>query len=102
MEILLLIFLPILGAVLTSFLGKSQQAKNMTLLWSLFSLALTIYMLIGFNSSSSKFQYAVDYSWLSTYGIRFKAGVDGISMIMVLLTNGLMPLIILSSYKHHI
>ena len=101
MEILLLIFLPVLGAVFTSLLGKSQQAKTLALIWSLLSLALTIYLLVQFNNHSSRFQFAVDYSWLSSYGIRFKAGIDGISMVLVLLTNGLMPLIILSSFKHH-
>lgn len=102
MEILLLIFLPILGAILTSLFGKSQQAKTIALIWSILSLALTVYLLTVFNQNSSRFQFAVDYPWLSNYGIRFKAGIDGISMILVLLTNGLMPLIILSSFKHHI
>lgn len=102
MEILLLIFLPILGALLTSLLGKSQQAKTLALIWSLLSLALTVYLLTIFNQYSSKFQFVVDYPWLSSYGIRFKAGIDGISMVLVLLTNALMPLIILSSFKHHI
>lgn len=101
MEILLLIFLPILGAVFTSLLGKSQQAKTLALGWSLLSLAFTIYLLIEFRHHSSSFQFTVDYSWLSSYGIRFRAGIDGISMLLVLLTNGLMPLIILSSYKRH-
>lgn len=101
MEILLLIFLPILGAIFTSLLGKSQQAKTLALIWSLLSLGLTVYLLINFNQYSSRFQFGVDYPWLSTYGIRFRAGIDGISMMMVLLTNGLIPLIILSSFKHH-
>ncbi|MFD2161897.1 NuoM family protein [Paradesertivirga mongoliensis] len=101
MEILLLIFLPILGAVFTSFFGKSQSARTVALIWSLLSLGLTIFLLAGFQQHSSRFQYSVDYSWLSSYGIRFRAGIDGISMLMVLLTNGLMPLIILSSFKHH-
>ena len=101
MEILLLIFLPILGAILTSLVGKSQHAKTLALIWSLLSFALTAYLLVNFNSGSAAFQYNVDYPWLNSYGIRFKAGIDGISMMMVLLINLLMPLIILSSFKHH-
>lgn len=102
MEILLLIFLPVLGALLTSLLGKSQQVKVVALIWSLLSLILTAYLLATFNQYSSKFQFTVDYSWLSSYGIRFKAGIDGISMVLVLLTNALIPLIILSSFKQAI
>ncbi|MBC8054398.1 MAG: NADH-quinone oxidoreductase subunit M [Sphingobacteriaceae bacterium] len=101
MEILLLIFLPVLGAIFTSLLGKSQQAKTLALIWSLLSLAFTAYLLVEFKQQSPRFQFVADYSWLSSYGIRFRAGIDGISMLLVLLTNGLMPLIILSSFKHH-
>ncbi|MBC7914424.1 MAG: NADH-quinone oxidoreductase subunit M, partial [Pyrinomonadaceae bacterium] len=101
MEILLLIFLPMAGALLALVCGKSQQAKNVALISSLISLGLTIYLLTYFQSSSSKFQFLVDYPWLSTYGTRFRAGIDGISMLMVLLTNGLIPLILLASFKHH-
>lgn len=101
MEILLLIFLPILGAIIVSLFGKSPQAKVVALIWSLLSLSLTVYLIAVFQAYSSKPQFAVDYSWLSTYGIRFKAGIDGISMMMVLLTNALIPLIILASFKHN-
>jgi NADH-quinone oxidoreductase subunit M len=101
MEILLLIFLPIAGALYAFLMGKSQQAKTVALIWSILSLGLTVYLLTVFQSHSSQFQFAVDYSWLSEYGIRFKLGIDGISMMMVLLTNGLMPLIILASFNHN-
>ena len=100
MEILLLIFLPILGAVFTSLLGKSQQAKTLALVWSLISLGLTLYLLANFKQNSAAYQFVVDYSWITSFGVRFTAGIDGISMLLVLLTNGLMPLIILSSFKH--
>jgi NADH-quinone oxidoreductase subunit M len=70
MEILLLIFLPILGAVLTSLLGKSQQAKMLAFIWSILSLGLTVYLLLNFDSGSSRFQYNVDYPWLNSYGMK--------------------------------
>jgi NADH-quinone oxidoreductase subunit M len=101
MEILLLIFLPILGAVLTAFLGNSQQAKTLALVWSALSLGFTVYLLSVFNQNSASFQFIIDEPWINGYGIRFRAGIDGISMVLVLLTNGLMPLIILSSFNHH-
>ncbi|EOR93133.1 NADH-ubiquinone oxidoreductase chain M [Arcticibacter svalbardensis MN12-7] len=100
MEILLLIFLPLAGALISSLFGERQQVKTLAFIWSLLSLGLTAYLLSVFNPESSAPQFVVDHSWLSYYGIRFKAGIDGISMIVVLLTNGLIPLIILSSFKH--
>ncbi|HEU4607481.1 MAG TPA: proton-conducting transporter membrane subunit, partial [Chitinophagaceae bacterium] len=100
MEILLLIFLPLAGAIIVSLFGKHQQAKTVAFIWSLLSLGLTAYLLSSFNLASSLPQFAVDYPWLSSIGSRFAAGIDGISMLLVLLTNGLIPLIILSSFSH--
>ncbi len=102
MEILLLIFLPLLGACASAlFMGRSQQAKVFALIWSLLSLGLSAYMLIQFDAGSAEQQFVYDYAWFLKYGIRFNVGVDGISMVLVLLTNGLMPLIILSAFKHN-
>ena len=100
MEILLLIFLPLAGAIITSLFGKSQQSKTIAFVWSLLSLGLTVYLLSVFNSNDTRAQFSVDYPWLTTFGSRFIVGIDGISMALVLLTNGLIPLIILASFKH--
>jgi NADH-quinone oxidoreductase subunit M len=98
MELLLLIFLPLSGAIFTSFFGRSPIAKTIALLWSLLSLAHTLSMLNRFVPDSTV-QFYVDYPWIERLGIHFTAGIDGITMLMVLLTNLLMPLIILSSFK---
>lgn len=100
MEILLLIFLPLAGAVIASLFGKSQQARIVAFIWSLLSLGFTIYLLSVFNPGSAVAQFTIDAPWFLYSGIRFAAGIDGISMLMVLLTNGLIPLIILASFKH--
>lgn len=100
MEILLLIFLPLAGAIVTALAGKSQAAKTIAFVWSLLSLALTVYLLSVFNPQTST-QFLVNYPWIPSMGANFKAGIDGISILMVLLTNGLIPLIILASFKHN-
>lgn len=100
MEILLLIFLPLAGALVAFLSGKSPLVRTVAFIWSLLSLGLTVYLLSAFNADSPSPQYLVDYSWILYLGIHFKAGIDGISMLLVLLTNGLIPLIILSSFKH--
>jgi NADH:ubiquinone oxidoreductase subunit 4 (subunit M) len=45
-------------------------------------------------------QFVIDVPWINKFGIYFSAGIDGISMIMVLLTTVLVPLIILTTYQH--
>lgn len=106
MELLLLLFFPLFSALATLLFYKKEDANNwnhapkyVALLSSLLSLGLTIYIITRFNPDSSV-QFLIDYPWLDQLGIRFKAGIDGISLVMILLTNGLMPLIILSTFKH--
>jgi NADH-quinone oxidoreductase subunit M len=47
-------------------------------------------------------QFLVNHPWIPQFGISFKAGVDGISMILLILTNLLIPVIILASFKQDI
>jgi len=98
MELLLLIFLPLAGAIITSFI-KGGAAKVSALGFALLSLCVTIGLLTQFTPDATT-QFAVNYPWIKQLGINFHVGIDGISMITVILTNVLMPLIILSSFKH--
>lgn len=97
MNVLILIFMPLLGALLA--LVAKNYAKQTALLSSLLTLAVASFLLCGFTPDAST-QYLVNYPWIPEMGINFKAGIDGISMLMVLLTAGLLPIIILSTFKH--
>lgn len=97
MELILLIFLPLVGAIITS-LVKGNSAKISALGFALASLCITIFALTKFIPNSST-QFVVNYPWIAQLGINFHAGIDGISMITVILTNVLIPLIILSTFK---
>lgn len=98
MELLLLIFLPLAGAIITSFI-KGGAAKISALGFALASLCVTIGLLTQFTPDATT-QFAINYPWIQQLGINFHVGIDGISMITVILTNVLMPLIILASFKH--
>jgi NADH-quinone oxidoreductase subunit M len=98
MELLLLIFLPLAGAIITALL-KGSSAKLAALGFAILSLCVTIGLLTQFTPDAST-QFTVNYPWIRELGISFHAGIDGISMITVLLTNVLVPLIILASFKH--
>ena len=99
MELLILIFLPLVGAIITAMLAKQNAAKLGAFAFSLFTLGTTIGLLLRFTPDAST-QFAVNYPWIQQLGINFHVGVDGISMVTVILTNILMPLIILASFKH--
>jgi len=95
---LLLIFWPLLATVVF-FAIKPQQAKTWALTAALVELAISSAMILQFDSAGSA-QFVVNHSWIKSLGINFYVGVDGISMLLVLLTTVLTPLIILSSFKH--
>ena len=97
MELIILIFLPVLGAIITSFIKSA--AKVSALVFSLISLGVTIALLAKFIPDANM-QFVVNQPWINQLGIRFYVGLDGISMVTVILTNVLIPLIILSAFKY--
>lgn len=90
---LLLLLLPVLGALAT-LATKGNTARQVALLTSLAQLGVTLFCLATYQSNASLF--AFDASWVASLGIHFKLNMDGISLIMVLLTNLLMPFIVVS------
>jgi|LakMenEpi03Aug12_release.lakeMendotaPanAssembly.Ray.scaffolds.fasta_scaffold314823_1 NADH-quinone oxidoreductase subunit M len=101
MEILLLqIFIPLIAALIVLVSGKSI-VRSLSGAFSLVSLLVTVYMLLNFNPDATT-QFLVNLAWIPQFGIQFKVGVDGISMVLLLLTNLLIPIIVLSSFKQDI
>lgn len=96
----LLIGFPLLASLLILFI-KSEQAKRIAFGFSLVQLALTAYALTKFKINAEP-QLVVDLVWIKSLGIHFKVAMDGISLLLVLLTNVLVPLIILSSFNREI
>ena len=102
-------FLPALGAVailLLRALMRSEEsavldrnAKGVALFVSLFVFALSLLLVAEFDSSQAGFQFVENLPWLPALGISYKMGVDGISVLFVVLTAFLMPICILSSWK---
>ncbi|PAW92924.1 NADH-quinone oxidoreductase subunit M [Mucilaginibacter sp. MD40] len=98
MTVSILIFLPIVAAILTLFF-KNEAAKHAALFFSVVELGIVAYFVSGFVPNATV-QYVIDTPWIPQMGVYFSAGIDGISMVMVLLTTILVPLIILSTYQH--
>lgn len=98
MTVIILLLLPVIAA-LAVLLFKNETAKHAALFFSVAELATALFFLSRFTPDASN-QFTVDIAWLPKLGIYFSAGIDGISMIMVLLTTVLVPLIILSTYQH--
>lgn len=95
----LLIFWPLL-ATLVLFAIKSHQAKYWALIASLIELAISMVVALQFDASANT-QFVINHPWIASLGINFYAGIDGITLLLVLLTTLLTPLIILSSFKQN-
>ncbi len=98
MTVSILIFLPVIAALAVLIL-KSEWAKHVALAFAVAEFAVALYFLSQFVPDAST-QFAIDTPWITKFGIYFSAGIDGISMVMVLLTTFLVPLIILTTYQH--
>jgi NADH-quinone oxidoreductase subunit M len=96
--LLLLIFLPLVGALAAAFSGNA--AKHVALASSIVSLAFALITVCNFIPDASM-QFVVNQPWIQELGINFHIGIDGISIVTVLLTNVLTPLIILAGYQHN-
>lgn len=96
-------FLPTLAAlILAVFLRGHDEAANRNARWvALFATTATflisLFILFGFNPENTGFQFVEQADWL--LGLQYKLGVDGISVLFVMLTTFIMPLTILASWK---
>jgi NADH-quinone oxidoreductase subunit M len=94
---LLLIFFPLVAALLLLF-TKGQQVRNIALGAAVIEFAISVFALSQFQHNASV-QFEWQHSWIASMGINFHVGIDGISMLLVLLTTFLVPVIILTSFR---
>jgi NADH-quinone oxidoreductase subunit M len=80
------------------FFIKGDIAKKTALVSSLIILGMNIFLLTQFDANS-KFNFFNHTPWIHDLGISFDLGIDGLSMLMLLLTNVLIPIIIYSSFR---
>ncbi|KAF5430463.1 NADH-quinone oxidoreductase subunit M [Candidatus Methanomarinus sp.] len=96
----LILFLPLIGAALTFFIKPREIARVVALVFSVIPLFITALLLTTFESGSG-FHFVENYTWISSLGINYTLGVDGISMPLILLNAILCPLTIIYSWGEH-
>ncbi|MBI3739442.1 MAG: Fe-S-binding domain-containing protein, partial [Chloroflexi bacterium] len=98
----LLTFFPLLGVLVILFIkSESKDALRWTaLVTSLITFVISIWVLIQFNASNPDLQLVARYDWITVAGwtIQYHLGVDGLSILLVLLTTFLAPISILSTW----
>ena len=83
------LWVPLLGAIALLFLPNSQERliKQVALAASVVSLVASLVLAIAFDRSSAAMQFTERLSWVPEMGMTYALGVDGIALVMVLLTT---------------
>jgi NADH-quinone oxidoreductase subunit M len=99
----LVIFVPVVGALFILFIRGddaivARNAKFVALWTTLGNFVLSIPLWVGFDNQTAGFQFVEQYKWLSD-SITYHVGIDGISMLFIILSTFLMPICILASWN---
>ena len=86
----ILTFLPLVGALFMVLIPGNEEtrasnAKKLALLFSTVTLILSLAMLSGFDASNPNMQFELNKGWISSLNANYHMGVDGISILFVVL-----------------
>jgi NADH-quinone oxidoreductase subunit M len=95
---LALIFFPLAVSILI-FVLRTHQSRLLAFCAAVIELILSFVVTAGFDKTDAV-QFSFSQVWISSLGINFNVGIDGISLLLVLLTTVLAPFIILSSFRN--
>jgi NADH-quinone oxidoreductase subunit M len=98
-----LIALPAAGALLLLAIHEEERTERLirlvALIVSLLVFAEALLLWWRFDPASADFQFVERYDWIPSFGISYAVGVDGISLLLVVLTGFLTPIALLSSWE---
>ncbi|HEV8516480.1 MAG TPA: NADH-quinone oxidoreductase subunit M [Candidatus Limnocylindrales bacterium] len=91
---------PLVGAILLAFIPRerAELIRLVALGTALLSFALSVLLLAAFDAGAPGFQYVEQADWIPAFGIQYKLGVDGIALVLVVLTTTLTWVSILASF----
>lgn len=93
-------FLPLFGAIFILLINREKVSfiRNFTLGLTTVVFLISIPLFFQFDSSNADFQFVEKTTWIESLGISYHMGIDGISILLILLTTFTTPLVILSSW----
>ncbi|MFV0437980.1 MAG: NuoM family protein [Desulfopila sp.] len=96
----ILIFLPLAGALFLLLVDNEKFSRYWTLAVTAVAALLSLPVLTGFDRSTAQFQFIEQHSWISALNINYIVGVDGISVLLLLMTTLIMPFCVLASWTY--
>jgi NADH-quinone oxidoreductase subunit M len=96
--------LPLAGALLLLLISNADGRKDGLFRWvalgvSLAEFLVTVAVWAAFDATSAEFQFVERVPWIPAFGIDYYVGIDGISLLLVVLTGFLTPIALLSSWE---
>ncbi len=92
---------PLVGAALLYAVPKTNAKliKQVAFVLSLVALAISALIAYRFKSNVSGMQFVESHSWISNFGIRYAVGIDGLALVLILLTTILTPIVFLAGWN---
>src|SRR5258707_592434 len=78
---------------------KKNLARGFSLAFSIIALLISVALWIKFDASSGELQFVEQHSWMPTLGVEYFVAVDGLGVLMVLLSAIVLPMALLASWK---
>ncbi|MDA2963053.1 MAG: NADH-quinone oxidoreductase subunit M [Actinomycetota bacterium] len=101
MWLTILMLLPIVGAGAIAILPKKNEklTKQAALATTLIVMATTMAMARGFERDNVELQYVEKYSWIPAFGINYALGIDGLALVLILMSTILAPVVVLAGWN---
>ena len=93
------IFLPLIGAAIALLIKDDATVKVLALVTCVADFLLSVPLWLNFNMDTAAFQYEVSYAWIPTFNVNYHLGIDGISLLLVIMTTFLAPFCVLCSWN---
>ncbi|UCH45306.1 MAG: NADH-quinone oxidoreductase subunit M [Nitrospiraceae bacterium] len=93
------VFLPVLGAIIVLLLRSATAIRWTSLIVTGLTFIISLPLLTGFDKTTHKMQFVEWHQWIPSWGINYFVGIDGISILFILLTTLLSILSVLVSWK---
>ena len=97
----LLMVLPLAGSVVVVALPKTNEklVKQVALATTLIVMAATIAMATTFQRDNVELQFVEKYSWIPSFGINYALGIDGLALVLILMSTILAPVVVLAGWN---
>ena len=98
----LAVWVPIAGGVLVLATGRDAHAgiaRVLALVTAVFGFLVSIPLVAGFNTATSEMQFVERYAWIERFNINYHLGIDGISVLFILLNSFITVLVVIAGWK---